>query len=351
MRPLLVIVSLVYGGCSTEDDATTRCDPGGQLECACPNGTFATQTCSADGSSLGPCACGGAPPAAGGVIDSGGVVGGSGGAPGGTGGASPASGGTSGSGGEVGGGVVSTGGVTDAGGGSLPWITVEPGDLPVVLSATHGGTEEIPGVLPRTSGTTVTDVATYELTTAVHEAVARDLGRRPHLVAARVSRRWIDFNRAPAEAFEDPSLAPIYDAFHDALRHAAQSAHQQDASCALLLDVHGQSMSATSSYRGTRSGITASLGKLHDSDAVLDVLADADVGLSPATAGGLENPFFSGGYVVGEYGLTHGAAPVDAVQIEFGSAYRQASTLAHTIDATARAVASHVRTRCPAVLP
>jgi N-formylglutamate amidohydrolase len=205
------------------------------------------------------------------------------------------------------------------------YLTIEAGALPLVLSAPHGGEKAIPGVPVRTSPDAVTDLdyATHELTTGIQAELFSRTGKKAYLVAALASRKYIDFNRAPAEAYESPVAAPIYEAYQAALGSAVAAAKAAGGAAALLVDVHGQSADVTLVFRGTREGQTAKLPALYATPkGFLTLLLGGGVKVSPATAQSAEDPDFNGGYIVATYGLKSPAG-IDAVQLEFGYDYRK----------------------------
>jgi hypothetical protein len=86
------------------------------------------------------------------------------------------------------------------------YIEYVAGNLPVIVSAPHGGTlapEEIPDRTEAACGgeaTTVRDTNTEELIREIGRAFFEATGRYPHLVINRLHRRKLDPNRAELEA-------------------------------------------------------------------------------------------------------------------------------------------------------
>src|SRR5690242_16782534 len=75
------------------------------------------------------------------------------------------------------------------------YIEYLAGDLPLVLSAPHGGREK-PDELPdREQGTFAFDTNTQELARAIGSELATRTGHWPHLIICRVHRRKLDCNR------------------------------------------------------------------------------------------------------------------------------------------------------------
>lgn len=113
------------------------------------------------------------------------------------------------------------------------------GDLPIIISAPHGGTlvpEEIPD---RTSGTTVRDLNTEELARLVGDTLEARTGARPHLVITRLRRTKLDANREIVEAAQGNEHAGRawfeYHAFLEAARAIVTAEH----GAGLYVDLHG----------------------------------------------------------------------------------------------------------------
>ncbi|MBK8791619.1 MAG: N-formylglutamate amidohydrolase [Holophaga sp.] len=214
------------------------------------------------------------------------------------------------------------------------YLTLETGTLPIIISAPHGGTTDLPGVPVRTSGTTVLDTNTYELALAIQQHLVALTGHRAHLIAARASRKYVDFNRSASEAYQSANVAPLYQAYQNALVSAVALARTSER--ALLVDVHGQSFDVHVVFRGTRDGQTADLPMLYTSGRFLERLVTSGMALNPTTAGGTESPDFNGGYIVATYGKLS-ASGINSVQLEFGYDFRATSA---DLEATATAVAT-----------
>jgi N-formylglutamate amidohydrolase len=228
-------------------------------------------------------------------------------------------------------------------------VKIETGALPLVLSAPHGGKTDIPGLAVRTTGTTVQDTNTLQLAMAVQAQLLAKTGKKAYLVAALASRKYIDFNRPAEQAYESPLAAPVYEAYHTALKQAVAAAKVQSAPGALLVDIHGQSEDVTVAFRGTRDGETASLAHLYATPGgFLTALMTEGITVVPGSTTGAENLNFNGGYIVGIYGVS--AAGIQAVQLEFGFNYRQNQS---ALDATAVAIANAliVHLKAQGVLP
>jgi N-formylglutamate amidohydrolase len=199
------------------------------------------------------------------------------------------------------------------------YLTIEAGTLPIVLSVPHGGDDLIAGVPLRTSGTTVRDDHVNALAEAIQQRLFTKTGKRAYLVGAKVSRKFVDFNRDPAKAYEDPAIKPLYDAYYDALR--ADVAAVRGKPGALLIDVHGQSAVRDALLRGTKDGVTADSTPLYGPNGVFTQLMAAGVKVVPPTAAEKEHPGFNGGAIVRTFGRNTPGG-IDSVQFEFGANWR-----------------------------
>lgn len=119
------------------------------------------------------------------------------------------------------------------------YIEYLPGDLPIVISAPHGGTL-VPSEIPdRTSGTTVRDTNTEELVRTIGDALAALTGKRPHVIICRLRRIKLDANREIVEAAQGNRLAQRawfeYHSFIDAAKEAVLDGHGRG----FYIDLHG----------------------------------------------------------------------------------------------------------------
>ncbi|QDU23289.1 N-formylglutamate amidohydrolase [Urbifossiella limnaea] len=211
-----------------------------------------------------------------------------------------------------------------------PFLNVRKGNMPVIISAPHGGTGEIPGV-PTRRGVglptgpngfyTGRDPGTEELAATLAVEVFLKTGKRPYLVTARFSRRYVDANRPADVAYESPRAKPVYDAYHDTLAGFCKEVRKVHGR-GLLLDVHNQATFPDSVVRGTQDGKTVALlrqrfgEKAHcGPDSLLGLLGGAGFKTHPAKLDGKEHDNFNGGYIVRTYSGDYG---LDAVQLEFG---------------------------------
>ncbi|MBL8991310.1 MAG: N-formylglutamate amidohydrolase [Phycisphaerae bacterium] len=228
-------------------------------------------------------------------------------------------------------------------------VSAQRGDLPIILSAPHGGGVRIPGSTGRTRGVTVRDLRTAEAALLTAQRLTERLGAKPYFVIAQFSRKDADANRAPddGQAFENDPARAAYDAYHAALRAAVDECRARFG-VAILIDLHGQARVPGAIVRGTRNGKTVeSLLRRHGPAALTgpdslfgrlkaagytvlpdlppdpngaDAKADApDPQPEPdADAPAGRETFLDGGYIVAAYG-SHTPHGVDAIQVELGA--------------------------------
>ncbi|MBC7966649.1 MAG: ThuA domain-containing protein [Fuerstia sp.] len=216
-------------------------------------------------------------------------------------------------------------------------IIFQQGDLPVVISAPHGGSLQFPGVEPRKGEgmetgaagfRVVRDGGTEELALEVARQLAVRMQGTPSYVISRVHRRYVDFNRPPDIAVEDPQARVVYDQYHAALREAVRAIREKHPS-GLLIDIHGQGSSAATAYRGTNNGLTVSGMKLkhgepflHGPTSLPGLLKKHGWTVHPDPFDGKEQAGFTGGYIVKTYG-SHHPDGIEAMQWELGADYRK----------------------------
>jgi len=124
--------------------------------------------------------------------------------------------------------------------GSKEYVEYIPGDLPLVISAPHGGRlkpEEIP---TRTMGKVDIDMNTQELIRAIGEEVHAQTGHRAHLIICRLHRSKLDANREIVEAASGSEIAETaWKEYHTFIEQAQKAAIAQ-AGKVFYIDLHGQ---------------------------------------------------------------------------------------------------------------
>lgn len=236
------------------------------------------------------------------------------------------------------------------------WVTHNPGSLPLIITAPHGGNGSVSGCPERkpvgSRFVNRPDAATAQLAQQIADALTAQTGKSPYLVIARFHRRYIDANRAPEEAFADRHCAAAYEAYHRAIREAIERIRHAHTH-ALLIDVHGQSTYRSSILRGTRHGhtVTGLLARggpaaITGPDSIFGRLAHMGYDVMPANdlppTGKVEPGGYTGGHTVALYGGSD-AGRLDAIQLEFGIDLRQPGIIEQTAKDTAAAIASFYR--------
>lgn len=213
-------------------------------------------------------------------------------------------------------------------------VTVATGELPIVLSAPHGGRRAIPNVPERQGGDDVrrfvdrADDGTDRLADALAEAIEERVGKRPYVVVARFHRKYVDANRPARDAYETPAAKPVYDAYHRALDRARADVIERWGR-GVLIDLHGQAAEPRAIFRGTQNGETTKhlvnrFGResLIGRSSVLGQLARQGVAVIPAVGTpDREHPAYDGGHIVQTYGSSN-SGTLDAIQLELGRELR-----------------------------
>jgi N-formylglutamate amidohydrolase len=223
------------------------------------------------------------------------------------------------------------------------------GNLPIIISAPHGGTTSA-GLPDRTCAgiTTTTDSNTDLLAIALKKALANLLGKTPHTVICNVLRSKIDVNRTVSEATCDNATAAFtWNDYHNFIG-AAKTRILQTYGKGILIDIHGHGhtvqkmelgynlstaeLSGTDTYINGSSKVAGStirnlvgtnLNGLSHAALVRGAFAlgtyletagypsvPSSTNLNPGT-----DDYFSGGYTVEKWGSKDGDA-LDAIQIE-----------------------------------
>ena len=235
-------------------------------------------------------------------------------------------------------------------------VTAQPGELPIVLTAPHGGREDVPGCELRTPVgsrfVTSTDLNTDALAEAIASEIKRLTGKAPYLIVARFHRKYIDANRRADEAYAGAACKAVYDEYHATARRFVDEVRQRHRH-AVLFDIHGQAKYPDSILRGTQHGSTVR-GLLARSGAEAVTGANSVFGQFaamgykiappndlPPTAR-VETEGYTGGHIVVTYGSNR-TDGVDAIQLEFGRELRRDHVIAKTAADTAQAIVAFYR--------
>lgn len=228
--------------------------------------------------------------------------------------------------------------------------TIE-GDLPIVITAPHGGTQAIPGSPERSNKdlpqfVTVLDTRTDELARQTAKQIEKLFGKKPWVVIAKFARKYADANRPEKYGAESDEAREQHKLYHEAIRHAVDSVRAKFGK-GILLDIHGQGAEKDTVFRGTQNLKTVtglSDDVLFGPKSFLGALESEGVKVFPAMkdAHEKENSKFDGGYTVQTYGLNQKDG-IAAIQLEFGASYRAAKAIPDTADKLAKALQSHYK--------
>lgn len=228
-------------------------------------------------------------------------------------------------------------------------VTIQSGDLPIIISAPHGGKNTVPGVTPRKGENIAlfnskSDSWTDQLTENLADEIEKKTGKRPYVVIANFHRKFIDANRPPGLAYESKAAKSTYDAYHQGLAESRRDVIARWG-CGIILDIHGQAFDADAILRGTKNGKTTThlIGKFDQKSLVgksslFGQLAAQGFQVSPpVNSTNKENPKYDGGHIVRKYGSMSGGT-IDAIQLELGRDLRRPEGRAETARKMASAI-------------
>lgn len=236
-------------------------------------------------------------------------------------------------------------------------VTTQPGELPIIISAPHDGTLDVPNAQPRRGigleakpggFVTARDTGTSDLAQAIANRIAEHFGKRPYLVINHAHRKFMDPNRPPQEAYEESATQAVYEQYHNFLSQACSEVRDRYQS-GLLLDIHGQGSRRDTVFRGTQNGRTVQLlkdrfgeGAHSGNESFFAMLRERKLIVYPDPLDGTEQAGFTGGFIVRNYG-SHTPFAIDAMQLEFGGLYRSVENRDSAAAAIADAVLEYSR--------
>lgn len=119
------------------------------------------------------------------------------------------------------------------------YVEYQPGTLPIIITAPHGGTKGPTSIPDRLEGVTGSDVYTEDLARTIAAEFKRRTGQHVHLVINLLLRRKLDPNREITEAAQgSPEAETAWKNYHDQIDRAKAAALKQYG-FAFLVDVHG----------------------------------------------------------------------------------------------------------------
>lgn len=125
--------------------------------------------------------------------------------------------------------------------GANNYIEYHAGNLPIIISAPHGGYLEPASIPDRscTGCTTVRDSRTEELAYEIDSAVQAVFGGHPHIILNKLARTKLDANREIGEAaLGNPEAEAAWYEYHNFIQ-AAKDSCNIDFGSAIFIDLHG----------------------------------------------------------------------------------------------------------------
>ncbi len=125
--------------------------------------------------------------------------------------------------------------------GHLDYIEYKAGNLPIIISAPHGGNLEPNSIPDRDCGgcVYVQDANTQDLIRDMYDAIVSLFGCYPHVIINRLHRRKLDANREIVEAADgDPNSEDAWEDFQGFIEAAKDSVENRFTK-GLYIDLHG----------------------------------------------------------------------------------------------------------------
>lgn len=123
--------------------------------------------------------------------------------------------------------------------GAQDYIEYQPGTLPLIIAAPHGGTLRPDGIPNRSFGRVAQDSYTQELARVLSDQLQKLYGARPHLIICRLHRMKVDCNRELTEAAQgDPVAERAWNDFQGFIKEAREEVLKRHGE-GLFIDLHG----------------------------------------------------------------------------------------------------------------
>lgn len=226
-------------------------------------------------------------------------------------------------------------------------IWFQKGNLPIILTAPHGGTNSLLNVAERKDGIKGGDIKTFELTELINNHIKFKLGKKPYIVAAKFARKYIDANRKEEKAYDQNDntiVKKLYRDYHQQIRDIVNEINKKYPKKGLLLDIHGQKRDTDAIYIGTLHGKTVTnlincYGKGKKGiNSFFEYFTKHGYKIFPLQIGDDESKLhFMSGFTVNTYG-SNNINGIDAVQLEIGRDLRSPEKLKKTAKDIADAI-------------
>ncbi len=156
--------------------------------------------------------------------------------------------------------------------GTNNYVEYRAGDLPIIISAPHGGYLEPASIPDRTCANCVTgrDLYTLEIAQELDSAIYQQFGRRAHIIISQLGRKKLDPNREIVEAAQgNPEAEQAWHEFH-AFIQTARDTVEAHYPRGFYIDLHAHGHS----IQRLELGYLLTSIELRLSDAALDNMAD-----------------------------------------------------------------------------
>jgi hypothetical protein len=161
------------------------------------------------------------------------------------------------------------------------------GDMPLIISAPHGGTLKPAEISDRKDGEFTSDAYTEELARTVQQVFHNCFGHYPHVVICRLNRHKLDCNRDLEEgAGEDPIARQAWQDYQRFIETALSNVLARTGK-GFYIDLHGQS----NPIKRVELGYCLSDSQLTNADSVLNQPAYAGCSTLRALAQRTRLPF------------------------------------------------------------
>lgn len=241
------------------------------------------------------------------------------------------------------------------------YVEYRAGNLPIVISAPHGGYLE-PSTIPDRSCTgcvTSRDSFTQEVSDGIYNSIVTETGCYPHLIINLLHRKKFDANRDVQDAADgDPTVIQTWTNYHNFI-DVAKAQVVQDYGTGTFYDMHGHGhtiqrielgylltrteLQQNDNYINTntdtqdtsiRTLVNSNLQNLTQAQLIRgsssfgDILKNRGYHTVPSSSDpapqGTE-PYFAGGYNTRRHGSSDNISPISAIQIEMNSSIRISS--------------------------
>lgn len=246
------------------------------------------------------------------------------------------------------------------------YVQYRAGNLPIIISAPHGGDLEPASIPDRNCAgcVTVKDSWTKEITEGIANQLNTETGCFPHVIINLLHRKKFDANRDVGDAANgNTTVIQSWNNYHNFINDATSQVIQ-DYGTGTFYDMHGhghniqrielgylitktelqQSDSFINTNAATvdssiRNLVTSNINNLtqaqliRGSNSLGDILVQKGYPSIPSSSDPAPmgtDPYFSGGYNTNRHGSSDGNSLIDAIQIELNQSIR--------FDATARAI-------------